>query len=318
MIPPHFTTRRNCPGCGSNHTYTLFARPYAEPALRRALETFYAEVGRLDYEALLGADYVVQACPGCSLVFQRDIPDDLLLEKLYAEWISSGKSFERFHAHVSEARQREMARKLALSLSLSESSDSRPQVLDYGCGWGEWGRAALAAGAECWGTELSHTRREACVRAGIRVVSETELPPNTFDVINADQVLEHLPAPAATLALLKAKLRPGGVIRFAVPNGWNVESALRRFDRELRRPRLGGLNPIAPLEHLNCFTARSLARLAESAGLIRVIPPRRMLLRSMLWLPGLRAKVKQLVLPVYLRSNWSTQMWFAHPPRSTA
>ncbi len=310
----HFVTRQACPACGTAGTRTIFQRSYEEPRLRAALESFYRVVGGLDYEALRGADYVVQACPNCGLFYQRDVPDDFLLQKLYEEWISPQKSFERFHAHVSVAREREMAREVALSLALVQPEGARPRVLDYGCGWGEWARAAQAAGAESWGTELSPTRRAACLRAGIQVVPDKELPAESFDVISADQVFEHLPQPAATLALLKAKLRPGGVIRIAVPNGRRIAASLHRFDQELQEPRLGGVNAIAPLEHLNGFTARSLVRLAAGCGLARLMPSWAALGRAFIWPPGLRAKAKQLALPFYLRSRWTTQMWFAAMP----
>ena len=306
----HFVTRACCPVCGAASAPTLLSRPYAEPRLRVALERFYAEVGRIDTAALLGADYVLQGCARCGLVYQRDVPDDFLLGKLYEEWISPTRAFERFHAQITPVRQAEIARDVAISLALVRRPADARRTLDYGCGWGEWGRATIAAGAETWGTELSASRRAACERDGIKVVADEALPDGHFDLINADQVFEHLPAPAATLALLTPKLRAGGVIRIAVPNGWRIARALAAFDRELQRPRLGGLNPVAPLEHLNCFTTRTLVALAATCGLVRCRPPWRVLRESRCWPPGLRAKVKQLVLPAYLRSRWSTQLWF--------
>lgn len=305
-----FVTRACCPVCGATDAPTLFSRPYAEPRLRLALERFYADVGHIDTAALLGADYVLQGCARCGLVYQRDVPDDFLLGKLYEEWISPTRAFERFHAQVTPVRQAEIARDVAISLALIRRPPSPRRTLDYGCGWGEWGRTTIAAGAETWGTELSASRRAACERAGIRVVADAALPDGYFDLINADQVFEHLPAPAVTLALLTSKLSASGVIRIAVPNGWRIARALAAFDRELQRPRLGGLNPVAPLEHLNAFTTRSLVALAGTCGLVRCRPPWPVLRRARCWPPGLRAKLKQLVLPAYLRSRWSTQLWF--------
>lgn len=309
---PHFVTRHVCPVCHRAQLTTVFSRPYADAALRTALEKFYAEVGQLDYEALLGADYVVQACSECGLHFQRDIPDDTLLEQLYERWISPQRSFERFHARTPPGRFLEISRDVFMSLSLVRKREGPLRALDYGCGWGEWSRMTIAYGVESWGTELSASRRDHCLHDGIRVVPEAELPAGGFDLINADQVFEHLPSPADTFKLLKTKLRAGGVIRLAVPNGWGIESALKSFDRQLRRPRLGSLNPIAPLEHLNGFTTRSLLRLAADHGLQRVLPPWSVLRRAFLFLPGVRAKVKQLIHPFYLRSNVTTQLWFAH------
>jgi len=308
----HFITRPTCPACGGGNATTIFSRPYADTTLRAALEKFYAEVGGLEYEALLGADYVVHACPGCGLYFQRDVPDDYLLGQLYEKWISPQRAYERFHAHPPPSRHLEIARDVFISLSLVRRREGALRALDYGCGWGEWSRMTQAYGMESWGTELSATRRDACLRAGIRVVPENELPAGGFDLINADQVFEHLPSPADTLQLLKQKLRAGGVLRLAVPNAWRVASHLKRFDRELSRPRLGGMNALAPLEHLNGFTTRSLVRMAADQGLKRLNPPWRVLGGAWLLPPGLRAKLKAVVRPFYLRSNRSTQLWFAH------
>ncbi len=309
----HFVTRHSCPACGSVGATTLFTRSYDEPNLRAALEKFYAEVGQLDYAALRGADYVVAQCPACGLYYQRDVPDDFLLEQLYEKWISPQRAFERFHARTPPARHLEISREVWMSLSLVRKREGGPlRALDYGCGWGEWSRMTQAYGVESWGTELSATRRDFCVRDGIRVVPEAQLPAGGFDLINADQVFEHLPTPADTLKLLKTKLRAGGVLRLAVPNGWRIPSALQGFDRQLRRPRLGRINAIAPLEHLNGFTTRSLVRMAADHGLQRIVPPWSVLRRTFLFLPGLRAKAKQLALPFYLRSNLATQLWFGH------
>lgn len=310
----HFLTRSACPVCEGRSARTLLARPYAESRLRAALENFYRDVGGLDYEALLGAEYILLLCPDCGLAYQRDVPDDLLLGRLYEEWISPEKAFARFHATVSPVREVEIAREVALSLALVPQPSAPPRVLDYGCGWGEWGRAALAAGAETWGTELSATRRAACERLGLRVVADTELPDACFDLISADQVFEHLPAPRATLALLAAKLRPGGVIRLAVPNARDIASVVPDFDREVVRPRLGRLNPVAPLEHLNGFTTAALIRLASSCGLVRRIPSWSALLSTLRWPPGARAKAKQVALLWHLRGAHPTQLWFERAP----
>ena len=308
MIPA-FNARSACPACGSAGADPRFARPYAEPRLRAALTAFYAQVGGLDYPALLGAEYALARCTDCGLLFQVEAPGDALLARLYEEWISPEKAFARHHRDLPPRHYLELAGEVCLAAALIRP-DSPRRALDYGCGWGEWARMTQACGFEAWGTELSPSRRQHAARAGIRVVADAELPDAAFGLINLDQVLEHLPAPRETLSLLVAKLHPGGVIRIAVPNGWRVSRALRSFDRELARPRLGRLNPVAPLEHLNCFTARPLLRLAGASGLRRVMPPWKILLQSAVLPPGGAASLKTLLRPFYLRSRSATQLFF--------
>jgi hypothetical protein len=304
-----FVSRKTCPACGAGACVRIFARPYAEPRLRTALTAFYAQVGGLDYSVLLDAEYALARCGDCGLVFQVHVPNDELLGRLYEEWISPELAFARFHRDLPPHRYFELAREVKIAASLAEP-DAPRVALDYGCGWGEWSRATQAFGYEAWGTELSSTRQAYAKQSGVNVVTDAELPDQSFGLINIDQVLEHVPSPCETLGLLAAKLHPGGVLRVGVPNGLRVRRALRSFDQELQKPRLGRLNPVAPLEHLNCFTARPLLRLAGACGLRRVRPTWRILLGSLVFPPGNAAKLKALLRPLYLRSRFATQLYF--------
>ena len=308
MSSPNFISRSACPACGTPG-HEAFSREYNEPRLRAALIAFYSEVGKLDYPWLEGERYAVARCPHCGTWFQNPIPADPVLGKLYEEWIDPAKARLRFHHHQPPHQVLTCAREVQIALSLA-ATDAPRAALDYGCGWGEWGRMTQAFGCEAWGTELSPTRRENAVQQGIRVVADAELPDNYFGLINLDQVLEHVPAPRATLRLLEGKLHPNGILRLAVPHAGRVQRALRHFDRELTRPRLGGLNAIAPLEHLNAFTTTGLLQLAAECGLARVRPPWSVLLRSLVFPPGISAKLKAGLRPFYLRSTYTTQLYF--------
>lgn len=307
----HFQLRSHCPACGGRRAQPLLSRSYDEPELRSALEDFYAAVGQLDYIWLREATYALQRCEDCLLVFQQYVPDDFVLGELYEKWIDPQKAFARFHASVAPSRRLQIARDVGLSLSLVTPKDGAIRALDYGCGWGEWAAMTGAFGAEPWGTELSPTRRAYCAERGIKLVDDASLPDGGFDFINADQVFEHLPNPRTTLQLLTRKLCDHGVVRIAVPNGWRIERHLRNFDRELRLPRLGRLNAVAPLEHLNCFRTRSLTALAAACGLRRVVPSWQLLQPAFHLPAGWSAKAKAIVRPFYLRSAWSTQLYFS-------
>jgi SAM-dependent methyltransferase len=304
-----FASRNACPACGSSGFESLFARPYGEPRLRAALTDFYAQVGGLDYSVLLDAEYALARCDDCGLIYQVNIPNDVLLSRLYEEWISPALAFARFHRDLPPDRCFELAHEVKIVASLTGPAAPR-LALDYGCGWGEWSRMTQAFGYEAWGTELSLSRRVHAEKSGIHVVPDAGLPDGSFGLINIDQVLEHVPSPRDTLGLLTAKLHPGGVLRVGVPNGLRVRRALRSFDRELKKPRLGRLNPVAPLEHLNCFTARPLLRLAGACGLRRVRPTWKVLLESFVFPPGIAAKLRTLLRPFYLRSGFATQLYF--------
>lgn len=314
-ISAAFLARPHCPACGASGV-PAFERAFAETRLRTALTSFYEKVGGLDYSALTGATYAVSSCPVCRTWFQTNIPSDAILGRLYEEWIDPEKARLRFHHNHSPDHSLRLAREVALGLSLARPEAPRTS-LDYGCGWGEWGRMTQAFGLETWGTELSPTRRTHAEKCGIRVVADDHLPGDHFGLVNLDQVLEHVPDPHACLSLLARKLHPSGVLRVAVPNARLVARSLKHFDRELKRPRLGGLNAIAPLEHLNAFSHEGLLQLATRAGLAPVRPAWSLLIATTLLTPGARAGLKSLLRPFYLRSRHSTQLYFqrAHESR---
>lgn len=308
MPPAYFKPRLHCPACGTTGV-AAFTRAFEDERLRTALNAFYAHVGSLDYTALIGATYAVASCPRCGTWFQTNIPSDPLLGQLYEKWIDPEKARLRFHHNHTPHQSLRVAREVALSLSMTQSGAPFTS-LDYGCGWGEWCRMTQAFGYETWGTELSATRRAHAEKTGIRIAADTKLPETYFGLINLDQVLEHMPDPHSCLMLLATKLHPKGILRIAVPNPGKVARALKNFDHELTRPRLGGLNAIAPLEHLNAFTQAGILHLAGKVGLVRVRPSWNQLLNTLLLPPGFAAKAKALLRPLYLRSRHATDLFF--------
>jgi hypothetical protein len=81
-----------------------------------------------------------------------------------------------------------------------------------------------------------------------------ELPVDRFHFINAEQVFEHLVAPAQVMQWLAGSLVHGGLLRISVPNGAGVESLVAQADWAASKGSPRSLNAIAPLEHINCHT----------------------------------------------------------------
>lgn len=307
-----FLSRAHCPACGTLGK-EVFRRPYSDQAIRAALMDFYAQVGALDYASIVDAKYSVAACPGCRSYFQSEIPADPLLGRLYEEWIDPESARARFHENRAPFRSFLLAKEVLLSLSQLKPGAPRT-ALDYGCGWGEWSVMTKGFGLESWGTELSPTRRDNAAGLGIRVVEEDNLPTSYFGLINLDQVLEHVPAPQECLQSLAKRLHPDGVLRLAVPTPWRVGRALKNFDREILRPSLGDLNAIAPLEHLNAFSQAGLLTLAASVGLQRIRPNWSDMIQATVFSPGVLSKIKAVLLPFYLRSRFTNQLYFRLKP----
>jgi SAM-dependent methyltransferase len=274
----HFVRRSSCPACGSQASTELVRTSYTAPPISDYLESFYSAQGGVEFELLAGNDYALAECRDCGLLYQAEIPGPGLGLKLYEGWIDPQKAFELYEA----------SRRLSYFLALTDEianlirhfniAPAGLRMLDFGMGWGFWCRAAIGLGCQAYGVELSPTRVEYAARRGIQVLRWEEIPEHQFDVINADQVFEHIPEPLETLRYLRRALKPGGFIKISVPDGRDVKRNLGRLDWAAPAGSAWSLNPVAPLEHINCFTRRSLIRMAARANLKPAFVPLRLVI----------------------------------------
>lgn len=97
-------------------------------------------------------------------------------------------------------------------------------VLDVGCGRGDFLDIARAAGLRTFGLELSPTAAEKARAKGHQIFDRLlhELPadvcPGGFDLIALFQVLEHVPDPVGIIKQASARLKQRGYISIAVPS----------------------------------------------------------------------------------------------------
>jgi SAM-dependent methyltransferase len=160
------------------------------------------------------------------------------------------------------------------------------RLLEIGAAGGDFLVAARSRGWDVTGVELSPVAAaSARERFGLDVrtgsVQEASLPPAAFDVVYMGDVLEHVPDPAADLRVVRALLRPRGIVVVAGPT--TIHSLLRRTGlatyRLLHRTKILR----APPYHLWEFTPHTLKGLLEECG-FRVLRERAGKIPP--WLPG--------------------------------
>lgn len=134
------------------------------------------------------------------------------------------------------------------------------RLLDVGFGAGGLLRAAVRAGWDAEGVEVSAPAVEHARMAGLKVfnaeLEQARYPDHTFDVVMAVEVLEHVPDPAALVREIARILRPGGLLWATTPHGSGLSARL-----------LGTRwSVVCPPEHLQLLSGRGIQKLLGAAG----------------------------------------------------
>jgi 2-polyprenyl-3-methyl-5-hydroxy-6-metoxy-1,4-benzoquinol methylase len=267
--------REACPVCSGTELSELYRCPYTASPIRDFLDARYARIGTIDFGLLEGADYVLKECRGCGLIFQEQIPDEELSETVYERWADPEKAY----LHKEKRALAGRVRNALEVMSIVDFFGRKPEdlrLLDFGMGWGFWVRIARAFGCQAFGLEVSASRVEHAREQGVETLSPERLDEYDFDFINTEQVFEHLPQPFETAVELAGRLRDGGVLKISVPNGMRVKQRLRNPDWTAAYGSSRSLKDVSPLQHINCFTHRTLLRLGHRAGLRPVEIPARL------------------------------------------
>ena len=170
--------------------------------------------------------------------------------------------FERVY-HI--IRSRALKKKLRLINSFGNESK---QLLDVGCGTGDFLKIALTNGWTVTGIEPNEQARKIANVKTNQNVFEIDhldnLKEHTFDVITLWHVLEHLPKLDTHIQLFRKLLKPNGLLIIAVPNYKSYDAAhYKEFWAAYDVPR-----------HLWHFSRKSINKLfqKENFTLIKTIP----------------------------------------------
>ncbi len=140
------------------------------------------------------------------------------------------------------------------------------RVLDLGCRTGALTRH-YATGNTVVGVDVDRSALDAAAeRLGIETVwadAEEELPfpDESFDVVVAGELLEHLADPGAAVRNVLRVLKPEGRFVGSVPNAFRLKSRIRF---------VAGRHPETDATHLQLFTPTALARLLSDFDDVRI------------------------------------------------
>ena len=263
------------------------------------MEDFYSSQGEIEFDYLKGANYSLAECQGCNLIFQEEILNDDLMERLYEHWIDPEKAFTRHQKQDGLDYYLYYAQEIMQLIAYFNEVPSSLSFFDFSMGWGKWAQMARAFGCTSYGSELSRQRIDYAKSNGINIVAWDEIPRHHFHFINTEQVFEHIPDPLDTLIYLKKGLKSDGILKISVPTANDMKRRLRIMDWRAAKGSRNSLNPVAPLEHINFFRRKSLLKMAAIAGMEEVFIPLKLLYQFTTNWSGTKRIAKNLLLPVY-------------------
>jgi len=199
--PSKDATRRSCPCCGS---------------------------GRTHYQRTMRG-WEVSECESCGSAFSEVVPTVQNISEVYEKLYETGGLYEH-HRKEADRIQNDLARGRMVKVGWERKrffqrcpTHCTSRLLDIGCGTGLFLVAASQAGFRVSGIEVSREAAELGqavhglpVRKGI--IENLELPNESYDVVTAWEVLEHLCEPGKCLREILRILNTGGIFAGSVPN----------------------------------------------------------------------------------------------------
>lgn len=180
-----------------------------------------------------GVAYSLVGCPACGCAASSPIPSAEVLSLHYRETFNYAWYRDHLPAKYVDAKRRLLELKPWLGR----------RVLDFGGGLGYLSLAARRLGYDSTTVDPYQ---------GLESAGGTG-----WDTVVALHVLEHVPAPATTLAQVHGLLKPGGTMILAVPNAQGA--GYRRIGPDWPWFQ-------APITHIFHFTPQALARLVARSG----------------------------------------------------
>ena len=138
------------------------------------------------------------------------------------------------------------------------------RLLDIGYGSGSLLRSAHELGCHVTGIDPDDRHFEPDFPCDLRTcaLSDGVFAPQSFDIICAHHVLEHVRDVRGTVSVIQSLLKDGGIIIIELPH--EIRSLIKRVKRTLRLERY---SYFTRYQHLRFFSVESLRCLLDSVGL---------------------------------------------------
>jgi 2-polyprenyl-3-methyl-5-hydroxy-6-metoxy-1,4-benzoquinol methylase len=299
-----FVSRDKCIGCQSSRLFRVAGGTFGEDPLRSFLEGSPWGVQPLPY--IEAAPWEFVRCEECGQAFHRYILSPEWQERRFAEWMgrTAIERFERDRGMNSFPFVfRETEEKTGRLLKLEKltrpirSRHDRVRLLDFGCGWGAIPALAKLFGFDAYGLDRDRHRLGSSAPSNVYAdlhSLDAATKGARFHAVTLIEVIEHVDDPLQVLRLVGDRMERGGILLLEAPDCKGVRGITTETDYDL----------IHPLEHINCFTASSLGKMAARAGFRVVHAPAAYVTADLLRV------AKAFVKNALLRARPMTRLYF--------
>lgn len=186
-------------------------------------------------------------CQECSFVFDKRIPTK---EELYEHY--------KVYAYTNlKPITKETVKSYNKLLDEFDKYRTTGNILDMGCGQGDFLVEAKKRNWNVYGSEYSEAAVKLCKSRGINMyqgdLSQNIFNGITFDVITSFEVIEHINNPQDMMSIVEYKLKDKGLFYCTTPN----------FNALLRYLEKDKFKMIVYPEHISFYTKKSLSHLGN-------------------------------------------------------
>lgn len=254
--------RPECLFCGQSGEVSISISSH-DNSYHKFIESYY--VGRAEW-SYFDEPLRILHCTDCDVYWHEYILAERGMRELYDSWIDTQESYQKTDTWGN--RHRWIREASTLPVWFTDDQPSTLRVLDYGMGWGSYLEAAAAYGCEVHGYELSDVRAEHARSRGTTVHESLDsVHEHRYDIIMANQVLEHVPNPDEVLSTLRDLVHPDGLCYIATPT----------VERAPTRESVFQHGPFHPPEHIQAFTPSGLRHVMGMHGFQQVIPNKQLI-----------------------------------------
>jgi hypothetical protein len=274
----YFRAREASPVCTAQEVEEIYRCPLEAGPIRSLITSHYRSQGSIDWSILSRTDYVLCECENCRLVYQRNVPNEIVLNQLYNVMVSPVFLRRLDRERLTLDNSNSIAGEIEVLFRMTSKHPSDITFLDYGFGYGRWARVARAMGATVFATELGEEKAKAAAEVGVAMLLDEEVDRMRFDIVHTEQVFEHLVDPARNFKRLASVT--DRLMKIAVPQHADIRKLIETrgmtnespFERMLRgqrgKPFDDSYVAILPLEHLRCHRLRSLQKHEAGTGVL--------------------------------------------------